>query len=68
MAGQEDLREIMSEVRTDVRWIKESLKRGTERLDKHDKRLGSLERWRTWTAGIGATLAGLIGIGQLPKM
>lgn len=64
----EDTRAILSEIRTDVRWIKDSLKRGTERLDKHDSRIGSLERWRTWSAGIGATIAGIIGVGHLPKL
>lgn len=38
------------------------------RTDAHDKRLSSLERWRTWSAGVGATVAGLLGIGHLPKL
>ena len=44
------------------------LERGTERMDKHDKRLGALERWRTWSTGVGATLAGILGLSRLPKL
>lgn len=27
----------------------------------HSKRIGSLEKWRSWTAGVGAGVAGYLG-------
>ena len=46
------------------------LERGTDRMDKHDKRIGSLERSRHWVTGVAAGIGALIGIGSghLPKL
>lgn len=60
-----ELQKIYAEVaatRADVRWIKQTLADGAGKLEKHDERISSLERWRTWLAGAGAVIAGFFGI------
>lgn len=61
------IRDAQTKTATDVGWIRQSMERGSKRMDEHDKRLGSLERWRTWSAGIGMSVAALLGLGHLPK-
>jgi ribosomal 50S subunit-associated protein YjgA (DUF615 family) len=57
----------LTEIHTDVKWIKDAIEQSTERMDKHDERIAKLERWRTWLAGAAAVIAGLFGAGHLPK-
>lgn len=45
----------------DIAWIRERVTAGDARVDIHEKRLTSLERWRSWTAGIVAAIGALIG-------
>ena len=52
-ASFEDFREEMR------RWQNGSFARLIDRLDSHSKRLGALERWRSWLAG-GLAMLGLL--------
>jgi hypothetical protein len=46
--------------RADVDWIKRGMERGSARMDDHDKRIGSLERTRSWYAGVSALAGGMV--------
>jgi hypothetical protein len=51
-------RVLASQIRTenDVKWIKEAMKRGTERMDKHDAEIRVLQHRQYWLSGAGAVV------------
>ncbi len=57
-ARVEGLQASFTDFRSEMRQGLAELNRGVkERLDMHSRRLGNLERWRSWTAGALAMLA-----------
>jgi len=57
----EDIRAATSATATDVKWIKQGMQRGTERMDGHAARLQKVERRVNWFAGAGAVLGSMLG-------
>lgn len=67
----EDIFEKLGEVSATCTSIKERLDRDTERLDKHDGRIGGLERSRAkiWGAGgVLAVLASSLGWDEMMRL
>jgi len=57
----EDIRAATAATATDVKWIKQGMQRGTDRMDAHDARLHKVESRLNWFAGAGAVAGSMLG-------
>jgi DNA repair ATPase RecN len=57
----EDIRAATAATATDVKWIKQGMQRGTDRMDAQDVRLHKVERRLNWFAGAGAVAGSMLG-------
>jgi hypothetical protein len=57
----DDIRAATAATATDVKWIKQGMQRGTERIDAQDTRLHKVESRVNWFAGAGAVAGSLLG-------
>jgi hypothetical protein len=57
----EDIRAATAATATDVRWIKQGMQRGTDRMDAQDARLRKVESRVNWFTGVGAVAGSVLG-------
>lgn len=57
----DEIVKLLTEVRTDVRWIKQGMERGSKRMDAHDKAIASLKNRQHWYSGVAAGVGALLG-------
>ncbi len=62
-AGIDGMRQDTTRTATDVAWIRDAMKRETERGDKLTERVGKVERRQYWYAGIFAAVLAALHIG-----
>jgi hypothetical protein len=57
----DDIRASTAATATDVKWIKQGMQRGGDRMDAQDARLHKVERRLNWFAGAGAVVGSMLG-------
>ena len=57
----DDIRAATAATATDVKWIKQGMQRGTDRMDAQDARLHKVERRLNWFASAGAVAGSMLG-------
>ena len=58
----DDIRAATAATATDVKWIKQGMQRGTDRMDAQDARLRTVESRVNWFAGVGAVAGSMLGV------
>lgn len=58
-----EIRELAARTDTNVNWLRGAFGHIVQRTDKHDERLGKVERRQFWVAGVFAAIGALLGFG-----
>ena len=63
MSELADIQRALGRIEGTLGEIKDGVKRGSERMDKQDEKIGSLQNRQHWYAGIAAGIGALLGFG-----